>query len=409
MSNSKAIVALLTAVLALSMLPLILELTSKDSNPFLYVAIQTCSMTVALIIYLYSTAKKRFGTTNLREIVGPPKNLLVNSHAKDITRHAQSSRTNNIVWRTCTTIWHTVASWIRTPLLWAVIVGLEYSLFGWSIRYVDAAVTTIIYGLWPLITIYALVYLSKDVKGAQQYHIYFQKKLLTALALVGLIIVVIGQIEEGQPLLNDTMRKSMLGMFIALIAATLNGMNPAMSIHFSDLLYQRTPHQKSQNATIIAEQKLWLSVYAVAAGRLLSLPVNLGIGFIFFFAAETEQNQSSTITGTATLAAILSGLTLLPAASILLRQANLSISDLSINALCYAEPVFTIAGLMILTDIEVPRFDLFIFGVGVIVITNILIQAMPDINLNIKPNATPPPSTDPAIPISDASSSSTAT
>ena len=351
----RAIIALLVAVLALSVLPLVLDLTVQESNPFVYVAIQTLAMTVALIVYLYATANKRFGTRKLREIVGPARNLLVTAHYSN----GNGRKRNRLV------------AGLRMPLLWAVVVGLEYSLFGWSIRYVDAAVTAIIYGLWPLIMIYALIYLSEDADGAMEYHMPFRKRVLTALALVGLVIVVLGQTPPGQSLFTGTSPATFFGMLLALIAALLNGMNPAMSIHFSDLLYEIIPYDERVNRRLRSRQKLWLALYAVTAGRLLSLPVNLVLGYVMF-------GGELGITGVSAIAAVLTGLTLLPAASILLRQANLSIYDLGANALCYAEPVFTLVWLMLLTSIDVPRFDLFIVGAAIIVATNMLIHLIPD-------------------------------
>lgn len=350
----RAVIALLVAVLALSVLPLVLDLTVQESNPFVYVAIQTLAMTVALIVYLYSTAKRRFGTNKIREIVGPARNLLVTAHTSNGGRRRSP-----------------IVAGLRTPLLWAVIVGLEYSLFGWSIRYVDAAVTAIIYGLWPLIMIYALIYLSGDADGAMEYHMPLRKRILTAVALVGLVIVVLGQRPEGGELFSGAMVTTFFGMSLALIAALLNGMNPAMSIHFSDLLYEIIAYDERVNRRLRARQKLWLALYAVTAGRLLSLPVNLVLGFVMF-------GGNLSITPAGALAAVATGLTLLPAASILLRLANLSIYDLGANALCYAEPVFTLVWLMLLTSIDVPRFDLFIVGAAIIVATNMLIHLIPD-------------------------------
>ena len=351
----RAAISLMVAVLALSVLPLVLDFTVQESNPFVYVAIQTLSMTVALVVYLFITAERWFGTRKLSDIVGPLRNLLVTAHVR---RGSGRQR-------------HRVLATLRMPLLWAVFVGLEYSLFGWSIRYVDAAVTAIIYGLWPLIMIYALIYLSDDAAEAQEYHMPFRKRVLTAVALVGLVIVVLGQTPEAGSLFSGDMIPIFFGMFIALLAALLNGMNPAMSIHFSDLLYEIIPYDERVNRQLRSRQKLWLALYAVTAGRLLSLPVNLALGFIMF-------GGDISITPLGAVAAIATGLTLLPAASILLRLANLSIYDLGANALCYAEPVFTLAWLMLFTEIVVPRFDLFIVGAAIIVLTNVIIHLVPD-------------------------------
>ena len=381
MSNLKAIIALLLAVLALSLVPLVIKLAASESNPFTFATTQTMAQIVVLIVYLRVTAKARFGTTRLREIVGTPKNLVVSSHTRRSYAPTDSQQTNTlqINYLRSKRIWNRLVVWAHTPLLWAVVVGLEYSLLSWSARYIETAVSSIIYGIWPLVMMYALVYLSRDVAGAQQYHIFLQKKILTGLAVVGIIFVAYGQIDTSKPLLSDEMLLNIAAMLIAFVAAVLNAMNPAMTIHFSDLLYQIAPCRKSIDQNEVAQQKLWLSICAVTAGRILSLPLNITIGFILF-------KGDISITLPAFLAAIGVGVVLLPAASILLRLANLSISDLSINALCYAEPVFSLIWIMIFTVIDVPRFDLFIVGAGIIAVTNILIQVVPDINLGTRPD-----------------------
>lgn len=376
-NNLKAVLALLTAVLALSLLPLNLELTAKDSNPFVFVAIQTAAMTVSLGLYLFITAPKRFNTRRLRDITGPPRNLLVNSHTGQPHHHKNA----------IASIFHTIATWLRTPLLWAVLVGLEYSLLAWSLTYIDAAVATIIYGVWPMVTIYAMIYLSKGIEGSQ-YHIYFQKKVLTVLALVGLIVVVVGSIEDDQSLISNDSGSMWLtagAMSIAMLAAILNGINPAMSIHFSDLMHQRTAYAGLQDKKLVAQQKLWLSVYAVTAGRLISMPVNLGLGFLVSRSSALE-TQALEITPRGAVAAVISGMTLLAAASILLRLANLNISDLSANSICYAEPALTFLWLILFANPEIPNFNLFIVGAVIVIASNVLIQVIPDINLGSKPN-----------------------
>lgn len=349
--------ALLTAVLALSLVPLVIDQTIEGSNPFTFVAIQTSAQIVALAIYLRLTAQGLFDTTKIKKIVGPVKNLLVNSHTKS------NSRIN-------------LAVWARTPFFWAVIVGLEYSLFGWSIRYVDTAVATIVFALWPLVMIYALIYLSDETEGSNPYHISFRKKLLTAIALIGLVVVVLGQTPEDASLFSNEMLPTVFGILLAFSAGFVNGMNPAMSIHFSDLLYDRVKRPKPIIRGLRAKQKLWLSLYAVTAGRILSLPVNLTLGFTVF-------SRDLGIEPKAAIAAAASGFILLPTASVLLRKANLSVSDLSINALCYAEPVFTMTWLLLLTNVEVPNFGLFMVGAVIIIATNTIIQLVPDPKVHV--------------------------
>ena len=394
MSTVKAVLALLIAVFALSLVPLIIKVADvENNNPFAFAMIQTMATIPVLAIYLRITAQSRFGTTKLKEIIGHGKNLFVSSYKP---KYQRSSLLTALLTRP--------VIWIHTPLLWAVIVGLEYSLLAWSDRYIETAVSSIIYGLWPIVIIYALAYLSRDTEGARQYHIFFQKKVLTVLAFVGIVFVAYSQIEinneqpaetnntsqieinSQQPVESDdsqqneqTLLLTLSAMMIALVAGILNGMNPAMTIHFSDLLYQITPCRKSRNKTTIAQQKLWLSVCAVTVGRILSLPLNLTAGLILF-------KGDLGISWTALGGAVLAGVLLVPTASILLRLANLSISDLSINALCFAEPMFSFIWIMLLTRIEVPRFDLFIVGAGIIAATNILMQIVPDINLGTRPS-----------------------
>lgn len=397
----RAIIALLLAVLSLSLVPLVIELALFDSNPFIFAATQTVAQIAVLVVYLRLTAKTRFGTTKLREIVGTPKNLLVSSHTRktyDPTSHQQATALR-IGYLKLKRSWNRLGVWAHTPLLWAVIVGLEYSLLSWSTIYIDTAVSTMIYGIWPLVMMYALVYLSRNVQGAQQYHIFLQKKILTGFALVGIVFVAYGQIDTNQPLLSGTMLINIAAMMIAFFAAVLNAMNPAMTINFADLLYQIAPCRKSTDQNEIARQKLWLSICAVTAGRILSVPLNIAVGFTLFTLFKCPEGSEDNYLDSSFcfegnfgielpsfLVALGAGIVLLPAGSILLRLANLSISDLSINALCYAEPVFSLIWIMSFSTIDVPRFDLFIVGAGIIAVTNILIQVVPDINLGARPD-----------------------
>ena len=122
-------------------------------------------------------------------------------------------------------------------MTWMVIASLNYALFFWSTRYVDVAVSTAIYELWPLALVLALARYDDPRVRAARREVNSKKKLLMGVAFLGLALVILGQSDVTYEALASFLPLGIYGVLLALLSAVLAGVYPALSIVFGDALH----------------------------------------------------------------------------------------------------------------------------------------------------------------------------
>lgn len=140
--NLVAVSYMLIAVLAFSVLPLVVNLAGGSESPFLFNAGLRLGVAIACLAFLASL---------YRHTLAEHKDLAV------IKKH---------IWR-----------WKHNKLLvWAVIGSFDYALFAWSIQFIDIAVSAVLFEIYPI----GIIFLTAWVYRKEGR---YQKITLTAVVL----------------------------------------------------------------------------------------------------------------------------------------------------------------------------------------------------------------------------------
>ena len=254
-------------------------------------------------------------------------------------------------------------------ILLATIGNCEYVLFALSSRFVDIAVTTIIYEIWPIFLIFLTAWLFRS--DARYHNVTTGLIPLLVLAFVGFVFVIgspLGQFEDlipGSGSYLTTLAGILLAMFAALLA-------PLMAFGFrwgSDLTDELNEHFGD-----IHFDDMFCVVIAFAVSSSGSAIFNAGVGFIL---GESLGVRSLLI-------AIIGGLVANAMGGIAWRKANFITDNLGINAIAYGVPIFSLLWLYLFSDIDVVRTDYLVMGTAAIIAANLLINLEAEIEFGFK-------------------------
>ena len=370
------------AAVSYAFIPLTISLTGQGSNPFYYNTIAKASQVPVALLFLYFGTRQYLpsSTPGLRGLLTKPSSYLI-AYRRGHSYIAKSPR-----------------DLLRMPLFWICIGFFDYALFAWSTAFVDTAIASTLFELWPILFVVFLVRIQKQAErdegsvASGVYKGFFrdvtsQQWVLICIAPIGMYFVFASRTDGLDVSLSDYVGDDIVGLALALGAAFLTSLPPAMSIIYGRFLQEHYhlsegAESKSESNTrtgqrndeaSIDDQRLWFTVFGFAIALSWSTILNLGVGSIL--QAEGLYVSAKGIYGSVVLGAIL-----LAPASILLRKANHDTDDASVNSIFFFSPVLALF-LLSVSGIVLARFDFFVIGASLILIVNILLQANPDPSL----------------------------
>ncbi len=153
---------ILSSAVVWSTAPLIIELTAQSSDPFDYNFLYQAVNVVIMVVFLAITKHKLFDPS-------------LSSHPE-----AESS-----LWKEAS---NPAVLW---PLMLTVIGSFNYALFIWSASFVETAVSSVIFELWPIVLIYLLATCrtgtGRKENPLTKPHLAKEQICLSVLAAVGLL------------------------------------------------------------------------------------------------------------------------------------------------------------------------------------------------------------------------------
>ena len=399
--QSLAALAILVSAVALSSGPVLIHLTSKDSNPFYFNAILLGSAIVIRILFLIWT-KKRYVDAFFQHSTDEQANISCEHHNIRL-RHPElhlSFFKQRRSADTCKKVETTIASgksarpsiWIRIPLLWTVISCFEFGILVWSAQFVETAIATTVYELWPALLVYGLarheitdtLYRHRSkASGSAKTTVSSEHMVLTMLAVVGLVFMLGSQAGDSVTSLKDIFSfDATIGIVLALVAATLGTLSALGSISYGRVVYYRlvdeTVSAEARDPRPIEDRGsrdrrllLWLTILGLTIANCVSLPGVLVAIFVTSAGTREANISASGLLGAALLGSVYT------AGAVLLRVGNIGAPGPGVNALFFLSPLLALAWLMVV-GVSVPRFDLFVVGAALIIAINILIQLKPD-------------------------------
>ena len=332
--NRSAFFYMLGGVVAWSFAPLVIDFSGGSVNPFLFNLIWKGSTAAGVLAFLLIRYRSLISQTAVRGL------LLRRTY-----------------------------SW---SFLLMAVGNLDVLLFIWSIEFIDVAVATIMFELWPLILIIFTLVLFRSSGRFADTTIAIILPLI--MAFVGLVFVTLSQgVWSASSIADSNIHALAIGMVLASLAAVCSGGLVALTLRWGAefrvmLEHSETDVEGSEEAELFGA----LFIRLVTLAPLLPVHAVIGVGV------------GDSITSQAVLAGVAGGLIIGAPPAILFRKANLLTTNLGINSIGYATPVFALVWLFLFSRVGVVHPDHLVIGAVAIIAANLLINFQAEIRFGFR-------------------------
>ncbi len=289
--------------------------------------------------------------------------------------HLSTSDTKAIDWRFPVIRLHLRVDELRIPLVgwkipgdfidWRIILTIlgncEYALFAWSIKFIDIAVTTILFQSWPIffLLLSALV-LRRDARVDPSGKGLLSLILLMGLGVIGFVFIIFSQTGEFGQFSEQGLSHLVIGLVLAVGALTLSNLK-AFGIEWARDLGQQL---SGSLRGLGSDPAIFFVIISFLFSSLGAAVVGLIVGF----------GRGETFDLDLLALAFAAGLVVNTTAGLLWRKANMADDDISFNALGYAIPVLALLFLFAFDQADITRVDYLILGATAIIVANLLIN-----------------------------------
>ena len=349
--NRVALGYVLTAALGYSFIPLVVDWGEGGEAPFFFNSAWRAGFTVACLAFLLSIYRRLFLDARVWSRALPKV----------------------FVW----------------AMVFAVISHMDSTFFTLSLGFVDVSVAAILFETWPILMVLLIVFLFRDEDRYQRNMLSVVPLML--MGFVGFGFVVISQFGGFSG--DYDFVSLLLGVGLAVVGAGVSSLG-AFTFRWgadlsSDLEEVLVENDRGDGGAGYSDTEWWnaepvfdrqesglvdkddeyaLNMFGVVLGQtianLLAVPVNAGMGVAF---SESISTQSLLI-------AFVGGVLCNGVANIFWRRANVVTTNLGVNAVAYATPIFSLVWLALFWHIDVARADFLLIGAMSIVSANILIN-----------------------------------
>ena len=317
--NKSALSYMLITVVLHSLLPIAFVIGAADKAPFLFSGLVFLFSGISSIIYLFVQYK-----------------------------HLLNHQTYNLIRKH---LWN-------SSLIWFVASFLNYVIFAFALRFVDASIAAILIETSP---IFMIIFMTQIFKGADRYEpIAKQEWALFLLAFIGITFIVTSQSQTINKWYQLFDANTLIGCGLLIITAILRGLAVPTTIMWGNMLSKKTQNNDHAN-------QIFFTIVAGIIGRISS-------SIIFLIIAVVLGESIHAIKAIGITSAALYGFFAAGFAGITVRIANIKTSSLSINALFYLTPAVSLIWLGLASKIDVPRIDWLIVGLVLIIFSNILLN-----------------------------------
>ena len=289
--------------------------------------------------------------------------------------HLSTSETKAIDWRFPMIRVHLRVDELRIPLLkwkipgefidWRILLTIlgncEYALFAWSVKYIDIAVTTLLFQSWPIFfLLLSAMLLRKDANIDTSGKGTLSLILLIGLDFIGFAFIIFSQTGEIGKFGEIGASQLVIGMALALGAMALSNLK-AFGIDWARNLGTQL---SGSLRGLGSDPAIFFVIVSFLLSSLGAAVVGLIVGF----------GRGETLDFELLSLAFLAGLVVNTTAGLMWRKANMADDDISFNALGYAIPVPPLVALFIFNQADISRVDYLILGATSIIVANLLIN-----------------------------------
>ena len=250
---------------------------------------------------------------------------------------------------------------------WAVLYGVfgkfEYAIFAFAVGYASISTVTIIFTVWPIIFILVMAFLYRNISD-RYTHNGAWLFLMIMLCFIGFAFVVWPEkvVAPGATFY--------VGIAVAAVAALVAGSHNAVTLRWADklgdVIHQTNSFGESHNVLDV-----FSAVFVLLITQLICAVASIVIAMM------AGENINYTLLMLSIAGGFMSG----GIADVLFRTSNIITTNLGVNAVIYAMPIFALLWLAIFSasPVNVARADYFVIGVLIIVVSNLLINSEAEI------------------------------
>ena len=320
--RNHALPAMMGTVTAWSLLPMGLHLSDAEHRPLLY------------------NAWFRTGIIALTAI------FLMAQHRRQLTdsRTIRAIARNTLTWPGC------------RLLLVASLGSLDHMCLAWSTRYIDVTVSAVLFETYPAVVILSSALMFRRERRYRP--VTLQVALAVALSIAGAALAVASQEENPlNALLSGT---HAMGAALALTGALGAGICTT-GFRWAANLSRELAHQPGGEPHPQASE-LCLTILALLISSIPSAAITLAASSLVGETAATRRGAATALAN-----GVIAGL-----GAVAFRKANLSTTNLGINTITSLIPALSIAWLVWIAGLPVPRLDLLAAGAAVTIAGNLL-------------------------------------
>ena len=257
--------------------------------------------------------------------------------------------------------WKIPGDFIDWRILLTILGNCEYALFAWSIKFIDIAVTTILFQSWPIFfLILSALVLRRDARVDPSGKGLLSLALLIGLGFIGFIFIIFSQTGEFGEFSELSLFHLVIGLVLAAGALVLSNLK-AFGIEWARDLGQQL---SGSLRGLGSDPAIFFVIISFLFSSLGATVVGLVVGF----------GRGETFDIDLLAIAFVAGLIVNTTAGLLWRKANMADDDISFNALGYAIPILALLFLFFFEQADISRVDYLILGATAIIVANLLIN-----------------------------------
>lgn len=247
-----------------------------------------------------------------------------------------------------------------------------YVCFAWSTRYIDTAVSSSMYELWPILWVIMFQIIDRNSFGkSAPSPIPNATRLLLCLGGASVILLVYSTASSGEAGAGQV---PVLGVVLG-ISGPLLGSLASFCFLFADrlLFVERGKHTHLAAATQMTERQMTEAATQIAhiVARWIALPIVIVL-------AVFENRSLTGWLSMELLGGAISGSVLFATANFFVRRAHTIETRREIISIQYLSPLLSLIWLLTFTRVELVRIDFLVFGTVAVMAINMLINANPE-------------------------------
>ena len=276
------------------------------------------------------------------------------------------------------TLWRRSRSWV---LVWIALGHLDIALFAWSIRYVDVTIATVLFQSWPIFTTASTLILFR---GSGRF------AGTTAAVILPLAVAFVGvgflteAAQSGEQ--NLVAGYQILGALLAIAASLCSGVlvvsfTVKWGVDFRESLGSRSGDDAELLGAVFIREASFIPI------AILSVILSVATPNLVF---SDQVPAFRDIGPEFVLIGLLGGAFIAGTSNIMYRKANLTTSNLGVNAVIYAGPIIAVAWILLFSNIwpsvrpSDVHPDFFVIGTLAVISANLLINFQAEIRFGFR-------------------------